>query len=82
MFYQELTAGMTTNGQLRRIFVLYDDNGLQDRVIEGHMFDRDMVREFKELPTYEITGKEYRWLKTQTKRRSEAGKMGFGLKFT
>jgi hypothetical protein len=75
MFYQELTAGMTTNGQLRRIFILYDERGLQDRVIDGNMFDRDIVKGYRELPTYEITGKEYRWLKTQANKRSETGRM-------
>ena len=58
---QHLKAPNDTNGNPRRVFVIYDAAGnILDAVDEGYAGRPQWVRALPELPSFSITATEYR----------------------
>lgn len=64
-FYQHLRAENDRNGNPRRLFAVYDNNGdVVDLIDEGYAGEPRWLRELKQLPSVNIVNAEYRsWLR-------------------
>lgn len=58
---QRLKAPHDTNGNPRRVFVIYAENGaILDAVDEGYAGTPNWVRDLVQLPEFSVTATEYR----------------------
>lgn len=64
MFYQHVSTTHDTNGNPRRLYLVYNGNGdLTDVYEEGYRGLPKELRQMKQLSTLEITPREYKELK-------------------